>query len=315
MNMRHPYSPALPQTRIPLLFDPVIDPVIDPGIAPVIDRFVCILADTDEARRLHHQVRFRVFCEETGFEDPDAFPDQIEQDRYDQHARHFIVWDRQQQRCAGAMRLVDAARTTLPCQDFAAAPLDHLAPERHRSVEFSRLCILSDYRRTTAARALDDYQPQGADATAVVSFRQYDNDVLLRLLRASFVWAPRVQYCYFIVTAALARVLSRFGIPLTQVGQPLEHRGTRIPYRYEVEAAEAGMQHTLSGFAALAASSDAYVTASDFFSGRSDALALHQPPEPRFRAWRTSVPINPPAALPPNWLPTRQPSAQQPVAA
>ncbi len=236
---------------------------------PVIDRFVCILADSEEARRLHYQVRFKVFCEDTGFENPAAFPTQAEHDHYDSYARHFIVWDRQQRQCAGAMRLVDASKTTLPCEDIVPTPLHGLAESRVHSAEFSRLCILKEYRRTIQADSYDWYQPESHSAGDgfPVFFRQHENDVFLRLLRASFAWSPGIRYCYFIVTAALSRVLTRFGIALTQVGDQIEHRGLRIPFRYHVDEANKGMQKALPAFVAIAETSRPYVTYSEFISG------------------------------------------------
>ncbi|AUB80933.1 PEP-CTERM/exosortase system-associated acyltransferase [Candidatus Thiodictyon syntrophicum] len=251
---------------------------------PVIDRFVCILADTAAARRLHHQVRFKVFCEDTGFENPDAFPMQAEHDQYDPYARHFIVWDRQERQCAGAMRLVSASRTRLPCEEIVGTALQGLTELRPHAVEFSRLCILRDYRQTVQAEHYAWYQPAGQSASdgCGVFFRQYDNDVFLRLLRASLAWSPDIRYCYFIVTAALSRVLTRFGIALTRVGHEIEHRGVRIPFRYDVEQADLGMRETLTSFAAIAETSPAFLRASEFFSGAGDSavapIPLHRAP-------------------------------------
>ena len=261
---------------------------VTPGFATgleSLDRFVCLLADTDEARRLHYQLRYKVFCEETGFEDPDAFPENAEHDRYDRHARHFIVWDRQKQQCAGAMRLVDANSTRLPCEEIVDKSLQGLDTHRPWAVEFSRLCILNEYRRTIQSTSYGPYRLEGqttAPERAVI-FRQENNDVLLRLLRASFEWRPAVKYCYFIVTAALARVLARLGIPLTRVGDQVEHRGVRIPFRYDVEEALEGMQQTLSGFAAMVNNSSAYIAYSQFINGDyiSDSLATAFP-SPQF---------------------------------
>lgn len=242
-----------------------------------VDRFVCLLADTDEARQCHFALRYRVFCEETGFENPEAFPDGAERDRYDPYARHFIVWDRYKQQWAGAMRLVDASSTVLPSEELASAPLDGLEERRARAVEFSRLCILAEYRQTSRSTFYGLFHPEGrhqADPYPVL-YRQEDNDVLLRLLGASFGWRPQIEYCYFIVTAALSRVLTRFGIPLTKVGSPLEHRGVRIPFRYDVREAEEGMLETLPGYASIAETSRHYVRYSDYVAGNlEDEIAM-----------------------------------------
>ncbi len=237
-----------------------------------VSRFLCIFADTEEARQHHYALRYKVFCEETGFENPDAFPDRIERDRYDAHARHFLVWDRHEHQWAGAMRLVEASSTRLPSEEIVGAPLLGLDERRHRSVEFSRLCILSQYRRTNQSTFYGLYRTEGQYPRTACSvlYRQEDNEVLLQLLGASFGWRPEIEHCYFIVTPALARVLSRFGIPLRQVGGQVEHRGTRIPFQYDVREAEQGMRETLAGFASMTEGSRPFEKYSDFIDGNLD---------------------------------------------
>ena len=237
-----------------------------------VDRFVCIYADTGDGLQANFRTRYAVFCEETGFEPPDDYPDGLERDDYDGHARHFLVWDRMKRRWAGAMRLIDAGSTRLPSEDIVGVPLAGLADRRRRAVEFSRLCILQDYRQTAEA-TFDGWIPASSrsDGCAVpVRWRQEDNEVLLRLLRASLAWRPEIEDCYFIVTPALSRVLKRFGIPLTPVGPKVEHRGTRLPFRYEAAAADAGMYDTLSAYAAISDASPPYQTYSRFFDDGAD---------------------------------------------
>ena len=233
---------------------------------PAIDRFVCVYADTPEARQHHYRLRYRVFCEETRFEDPGAFPDEVEYDRYDDHAKHFIVWDRQERQWAGALRMIDASSTRLPSEEILGAPLEGLSDRRSRAVECSRICILSQYRKISRSTFIGNAPGEGhfSRQAALAIYTQEDNDVLLRLIRASLSLRPNVEHCYFIVTAALSRVLSRFGIPLTQVGNPVQHRGTRIPFRYAVQEAEKGMLATTPAFSAIVERSAAYIAYSDF---------------------------------------------------
>lgn len=235
---------------------------------PAIDRFVCVYADTPEARQHHYRLRYRVFCEETRFEDPDSFAEEAEYDRYDEHARHFLVWDRHDRQWAGAIRLVHASSTRLPSEDIVGVPLEGLDERRSRAVECSRFCILARYRRTVRSTFYGLYQAEGSPRGAAVPvlYRQEDNDVPLRLFHASLNCRPEVEHCYFIVTPALSRGLSRLGMPLIQVGPPVEHRGKRIPYRYEVEAAEQQMLKATQAFAAIAEASPPYIPYSALFA-------------------------------------------------
>lgn len=244
----------------------------------IIDRFVTVLADTAKAREIHFRIRYQVFCEETKFEDTERFPEGMERDSYDANAHHFIVWDRSERRWVGAMRLVDAGRTRLPSEDICPFPLIDLERYRPRIVEFSRLCILRDCRHTPSAVTFGLYRPEGSKSKDLIPvfYRQNDNEILLRLLYATFDWSQDngFEFCYGIITPALSRILGRLGIPLTPVGDRIKHRGTRTPYRYKAREAKAGMANTLTSFARMTANSVGYVAYSDFMSGRTQANAL-----------------------------------------
>lgn len=238
----------------------------------IVNRFETVLADTPRARELHYHVRYRVFCEETGFEDAARFPDAMERDEYDARAAHFIVWDRLERDWIGAMRLVPAAGQTLPCEAICASPLAGLDTRRGSAVEFSRLCVLAKHRKTEQGFQFGlltrDGERRGRETS--VFFRQEDQEIFLRLLRASFAWgkAHGVEYCYFIINRALSRYLTRCGVPLEVVGEPVEHRGTRTPQAYQIHAAEAGMRDALPGYERLLQHAPAYVTHTDFVHRR-----------------------------------------------
>lgn len=234
----------------------------------IANRFETVLADTQTAKDIHYQVRYQVFCEETGFEDRERFPDERERDQFDEHATHFIIWDRLEREWVAAMRLVPAAHQALPCETICADDLAGLSERRQRSVECSRLCILTRHRQTAFGnhfgRALPDGERAGVGDP--VFFHQEDHELFLRMVRVSIDWARRtdVEYCYFIITRALSRMLKRFGVPLEVVGEAVEHRGQRIPHAYQVHAADAGIRATLDSYGRMSRNSLPFVAFSDF---------------------------------------------------
>lgn len=244
----------------------------------IINRFETILADTATARDAHFRLRYQVFCEEARFEDSERYPDQREHDEHDREATHFIIWDRLLRKWVGAMRLVPAIHRQIPSEAIAGTPFIETLEERGRSVEFSRLCVPARYRRTESGLRVGSRTLLGTDnhEDEIVFFRQRDNEIVQRLLRASFAWgiAQGIDYCYFIITRALARMLKYFGIPLELVGESLEHRGLRVPQRYHVEAAHAGMLETSASYAEMVESSPAYVAFSQLESLSSKASRI-----------------------------------------
>jgi N-acyl amino acid synthase of PEP-CTERM/exosortase system len=242
----------------------------------IINRFETVLADSDTAKSIHYGVRYKVFCEEARFEDAERFPDGEEHDGFDAGATHFIVWDRLARQWVGAMRLVPAAQQQMPCEAICGTNLIGEPGDRERSVEFSRLCIPGGYRRTESGFRFGHWKPYGSadDQGIPVFFRQEDNEILQRLLRASFAWgmSQGIDYCYFIINRALARLLKRLGIPLHVRGEAVEHRGARTPHCYDVRAAHAGMLAELSSYAHMVEHSPGYIAFSDFVA--EDEMAL-----------------------------------------
>jgi len=55
-------------------------------------RYEVILADTDEARRVHYRLRYQVYCMEEGFEAHDKFPDRMERDTPERVAALVRRW-------------------------------------------------------------------------------------------------------------------------------------------------------------------------------------------------------------------------------
>jgi N-acyl amino acid synthase of PEP-CTERM/exosortase system len=230
-------------------------------------------------------MRYRVFCQETGFEDPAHFPDRLERDRYDAAASHFLIWDLCDERWVGAMRLIDAGRTRTPSEDICPLPLIGLDANRSRSAEFSRLCILSECRNTPAATIFQSASAgiRGGDKQVHVFLRQCSNEIMLRLVYATLGWGRDTgfSYCYGIITPALARSLTRLGIPLERIGTAVIHRGTRIPYRYHVRKAMDGMIAKVPEFAEMVAASPAYIRHSACASEMSPRALVAAPPAER----------------------------------
>ncbi len=241
----------------------------------LVNRFETVFADTPAARDLHYGVRFRVFCEEAGFEDPARFPDHRERDAFDERAAHFIIWDRFEREWVGAMRLVAATSPSMPCEGICGQPLRHLDERRNRAAEFSRLCVLSKLRRTEQGFRFGMLGPDGLTTgrESPVFFRQEEHEIFLRLLWASFAWGKPngVDFYYCLIHRALSRLLARFGMTLDAVGAAVEHRGTRVPHCYAVHSAEAGMRLALPAFVSRVDESGAFINYSAFV-GRSPAL-------------------------------------------
>ncbi len=215
-----------------------------------------LVADEPRSRRIHHRLRYRVFCLETGYEDPRAFPDGEERDGWDAQAAHFLVRSREQGCWVAAARLVlPHPERGLPIT--AVARLDH-APHA-ASAEISRLSLVGQARqrihRPVTGRS-------GHRAAAGEGFRPRRRGpwrtgaILHALLRAGLAYSldHGIGAWYLLTTRSLVRLVERaLPVRLEPVGPACWHRGERIPYRVDVaEAALSLGREPLAGAYALA---------------------------------------------------------------
>jgi N-acyl amino acid synthase of PEP-CTERM/exosortase system len=96
--------------------------------------------------------------------------------------------------------------------------------------------------------------------------RQEDDEILLRVILGFIAWARDndIQYCYFLINAALARVLKRLSVPLAIAGPEVEHRGTRRPYKTHIATALQDMRANLPRVSRILEHSEPYVRYSEF---------------------------------------------------
>ena len=204
--------------------------------------FETILADSDAARRIHYLIRYQVYCLETGFENPEAFPDRQEIDEWDKSAAHFLVRSKVTGEWVAAMRLIIRNKKPLPIESLCK--LDHRTlPEGGwgNLAEVSRLCMVARYRR----RASEPYSPCEIPAISRVlgssvstgKDRRQEPEILLGLLCAAVQYSREhdIRYWYYLGTPALSRMMRRYSIDTRQVGPICVHRGTRFPYLADLD--------------------------------------------------------------------------------
>lgn len=185
-------------------------------------RFSSYLADTTQSQHLHHHLRFKVYCERKRYESGtliERLPQ--ERDEYDHCSARFVVKDLQLDSWVGTARLVPNDHGVLPAERLGA--FDEIFKRKiasQRTAEVSRLGAVSGYRST--------------DCTA-----QFLQSVILSALAHSK--NSGIEWLVFLVTAGLARMLEKIGVPMEPCGPDLEHRGTRRAYRSHV-ASGIGLQ-------------------------------------------------------------------------
>ena len=186
------------------------------------DQFETLVADTEFSKAIHYNLRYQVYCLKRGFENPAAYPNQLETDTYDKTSVHFIVRHRETSQWIGAVRLVLAVPGKLPLTRISTVDVDSIgSPTDSIAAEVSRLCVLPPQNQETTER-LDIVHPSVITLGLIRAARQY-------------LLSQNIQFSYFLITPQLARILGRVGMEIKPVGPLVHHRGPRRPYVHDVK--------------------------------------------------------------------------------
>jgi N-acyl amino acid synthase of PEP-CTERM/exosortase system len=214
--------------------------------------FEVTAATTDELRDDVYRIRHEVYCEELAFEP--VRPDRREHDPYDRHSVHCLL------RSSGeAHELVGCTRMVLANPEDPDAPLpfeilchdtidrsiiDPSALQRNRIGEISRLAVRAKYRR----RRGEQHVPV---ALADDDFGTPDNPrfpyipIGLYLGATALAKHLGLEWVFVLTEPRLASHFAKLGLEITQIGAPVEHRGTRIPSMFNTERTIKNMRFLL----------------------------------------------------------------------
>lgn len=194
------------------------------------------LVESQRQRDQIGQLRYRVYCEEFGYEPAEAFPDRRETDSFDDHSIHCVITHRGSGETAGCVRLICATEEhKLPLETYCLEQvytdyLDSLAYERKRVCEVSRLAVDPAFRRRPGERhtRLGEFDAmdcchQEQRTFSLISIAA----VLAGFAMSSLTDRTRI---YTMMEANLPRLLRRAGILMQQAGDPMEYHGRRSPY-------------------------------------------------------------------------------------
>jgi len=103
-----------------------------------------------------YRLRYKVYCDEWGFEKPEDHPDGIEIDDYDKHSAHFAAFWEDGGSMIGTVRLIRSSESGFPLFRHCTVDADLSFLREDAMGEISRLAISKELRRRRPDRALYD---------------------------------------------------------------------------------------------------------------------------------------------------------------
>lgn len=197
--------------------------------------FEIVPALTDELREHAYRIRHQVYCEDLKYEP--ARPDRREIDEYDAHALHCLIRSTRTGEFAGCTRLIlcrpEDPNYPLPFEKTCAeaidrAILDPQALSRRRIAEVSRLAVIARFRTRRGERKSAVPLPETSYGTDIMPRFPYI-PVALYLATTELAALHGIHTMFLLTERRLANHFAKLGVNIIQIGEPVEHRGERIP--------------------------------------------------------------------------------------
>ena len=194
------------------------------------------LATTEEQRQATYHIRYRVYCQEFGYEPAERFPDNQEKDEYDDHALACLITHRSSNMPAGCVRLVPALDSEpLPLEKYCRQALDknfleNQRLERNTLCEISRLAVDGAFRRRAgeAATRFGEVEALGCSEQEVRTFPLIA--VAAFLASTALTEVSGRTNVLAMMEPFLPRLLKRSGIVFQRAGKNIEYHGQRAPF-------------------------------------------------------------------------------------
>ncbi len=207
---------------------------------PYHEYFKMVVADSQELKNKAFELRYSVYCDELGWEDPEKFPDGLETDEFDPWSEQCLLYHKSTEQFAGTVRLVktsaDNPDQNIPMidhyeGDFWDGPFNPNGMPLGSYGEISRLALLSTFRKRAGERDTPDGQGKELFQWNQTERRRFPHIALgLYLSAATAGLAHGMTGVYAMMEPRLARHLRFAGIQFEQVGDPVNFRGIRAPY-------------------------------------------------------------------------------------
>ena len=203
------------------------------------------LAISPAQKKAVFEVRYRVYCDEFGYEPGERFPDKAEYDEYDASSLHCLIRHKSSGMAAGCVRLVPASDDVdelLPFEKYCAESIDRvfvdsLKAERCEIAEVSRLAVDGAFRRRAGEAATRFGEIESMDCSAAEK-RTFSLIAISGFLAcAALAELSGRSEVFAMMEPFLPRLVKRSGICWQQAGKVIQYHGDRGLYYIKTQSA------------------------------------------------------------------------------
>ncbi|NIB43156.1 PEP-CTERM/exosortase system-associated acyltransferase [Pseudomaricurvus alkylphenolicus] len=197
------------------------------------------LAHTAQQKQDVFGIRYRVYCDEFGYESKEQYPDQIEYDEYDPQAKHCLVTHKATGTPAGCVRIIPTysteVRDPLPFEKYCYNSLDEefiesLEMPRDSMCEVSRLAVDGRFRKRTLEKSTrcGEMAYLNSDEDERRTFPLIAVSAYLACTAISNL--THRENTFMMTEPFFPKLLARSGVVAQRAGRDTEYHGIRAPY-------------------------------------------------------------------------------------
>ena len=228
------------------------------------------VSDKKELKKIY-KLRYKVYCEEWGFEKPEKYPNRQETDEFDKHSVHFAAID-DSGKTVGTVRLILFSPDGFPLEKHCDIDISGEGVRGEDTAEVSRLIISKDYRKriedkyiygpdeerrviggydlsynhsgNNNRRSDDRYAysrpSNGRLRNEMEAEKRNRHELVTSLYKAVYHESKRrsLTHWYAVMTKGLVTLLNRYGIRFQAIADPVDYHGIRTPYLGEIQKIE-----------------------------------------------------------------------------
>jgi N-acyl-L-homoserine lactone synthetase len=226
-------------------------------------KVICV-SDEIELKKVY-KLRYKVYCEEWGFENPEKYPDRQETDEFDKNSVHFAAVD-DSGRIVGTVRLILFSPDGFPLEKHCDLNGSSEGIRGEDTDEISRLVISRNYRkriedkyiygpdeerriiggydrnynRRSYDRSGNGGSPNGRMRNEMEAEKRNRHEIVTSLYKAVYHESKRrrLTHLYAVMTKGLVLLLKRYGIRFRAIAEPVDYHGIRTPYLGEIQKIE-----------------------------------------------------------------------------
>lgn len=190
---------------------------------------------TDDRINDVYMLRYKVYCDEWGFENPEDHPGGVEIDEFDEYSSHFAVIRKDNDEMIGTTRIIFSSDRGFPLEGHAEIDQGALDGVNRSLVgEVSRLAVSKDYRRRYVDKVMFEFKEYDEDyeKQTTAERRKMDQEIVLNLYSCIYKECMERNMTHLIAVMAdgLYLLLKRIGIVFTKIGPSTDYHGPRTPY-------------------------------------------------------------------------------------